>query len=195
MGIPGGVTLCEHSHDEPVHYWFNKDTHFLGVKNVNFKYGGPGMDFAKPLYRAGLLSHDKERVAGTEVSPFDVVLAHLPHPPKFREEIEEILSEGLISDTGCMVIEAFGEKDGKKVLVETHVMAPGLADSFAKAGITAEMYLTGQGGYLFTKMFCEDKYSQTGLISSDMLTFEEIDYYFEAAAKLDITLETSVREL
>jgi hypothetical protein len=74
-------------------------------------------------------------------------------------------------------------------------MAPGLVESFDKAGITAEMYLTGQGGYLFTKMFCEDKYDQVGLISSDMLTFDEIDYYFEEAAKLGITLQTKVKEL
>jgi hypothetical protein len=54
------------------------------------------------------------------------------------------------------------------------------------------MYLTGQGGALFTKMFVNDKYDQTGLITSDMLTEEEIDYYFARAAELDITLRTEV---
>jgi hypothetical protein len=67
-------------------------------------------------------------------------------------------------------------------------------DSFAKSGLTAEMYLTGQGGFLFTKMFVEDKYTQTGLISSDMITDEQVDYYFEEAAKLDITLETFIKD-
>jgi saccharopine dehydrogenase-like NADP-dependent oxidoreductase len=190
----GPVTLGEHCHDEPVHYLFNKDSHFKGVRNVWFKYGGAGFDFAKPLYRAGLLSKDKEDVDGASVSPFSVVLKHLPPAPKYRNEIEEILDEGLVSDTGCMVIEAYGKKDGEDILVETHAYAPGLADSFARAGLTAEMYLTGQGGALFTKMFVNEKYHQKGLISSDMITEEQIDYYFAEAARLGITLETKIRK-
>jgi saccharopine dehydrogenase-like NADP-dependent oxidoreductase len=187
MGM-GPVTLGEHCHDEPVHYWFNKDTHFKGVKNVWFKYGGAGYDFAKPLYRAGLLSQSTEAVGDVKVSPFDVVLQHIPPAPKYRDEIQEILDEGLVSDTGCMVVEAYGKKDGKDVLVEVHVMAPGLEDSFKLSGLTAEMYLTGQGGSLFTKMLVNDIVTQKGLISSDMITDEQVDYYFDEAAKLDITL-------
>ena len=193
MGI-GPVTLGEHCHDEPVHYWFNRDSHFKGVKNVYFKYGGFGWEFAKPLFRAGLISRIKEEVNGVSIAPFDVVLKHLPPAPKFREEIQEILDEGLVTDTGCMVVEAYGTKDGEDVLVETHVFAPGLVESFERSGLTAEMYLTGQGGALFTKMFVNDKYGQKGLISSDMITEEQIDYYFEEAAKLGIMLETKVKK-
>lgn len=194
MGIQGGVVLCEHCHDEPLHYYFNRETHFKGAKNISFKYGGAGMDFARPLYRAGLLNKD-EKIEGTNLTPFDVVLSHLPSPPKFKDEIKEILDEGLVSDTGCMVIECIGKKDGEDVMVETHVDAPGLKDSFEKSGITAEMYLTGQGGYLFTKMLIEDKIKQTGLISTDMLSFEEADYYFESAKALGITLNTEIKKI
>jgi hypothetical protein len=56
------------------------------------------------------------------------------------------------------------------------------------------MYLTGQGGALFTKMFVNDIYEQKGLISSDMITEEQVDYYFDAAAKLGITLETKIKK-
>jgi saccharopine dehydrogenase-like NADP-dependent oxidoreductase len=194
MGLGRPVTLGEHCHDEVVHYWFNRDTHFKGVKNVYFKYGGAGFDFAKPLYRSGLLSHTPEDVGGMSVAPFDLVLKHIPPAPKYRGEIEEILKEGLVSDTGCMVIEAYGKKDGQNILVETHVYAPGLQESFDRSGLTAEMYLTGQGGALFTKMICEDKFGQKGLISSDMLSETQIDYYFECAEKLGITLETKIRK-
>lgn len=190
----GPVTLGEHCHDEPVHYWFNRDTHFKGMKNAWFKYGGAGFDFARPLYRAGLLSHTPEDVDGVSVSPFDLVLKHIPPAPKYESEIKEILDEGLVSDTGCMVIEAYGKKDGEDILVETHVYAPGLAESFERSGLTAEMYLTGQGGALFTKMFVNDKYDQKGLISSDMITEEQIDYYFDEAARLGITLETRIKK-
>lgn len=187
------VTLVEHCHDEPIHYFFNREKFFKGVKNVYFKYAGPGIDFAMPLYRAGLLSHKKEVIKGVEIAPFDLVYAHVPPAPKYKEEIKAIIDEGLLSDSGCMVIEAYGSKDGRKVLVETHVNTPGLVESFEKAGISAEMYLTGQGGYLFTKMFVNDKFDQKGLISSDMMTLEQVDCYFEYAKAFDITLDTNIK--
>ena len=55
--------------------------------------------------------------------------------------------------------------------------------------------MTGQCGSLFTKMFVNDDYTQTGLISSDMLTYEECDKYLAYAAELDITSETHVTPL
>lgn len=194
-GMEKEIVFVEHCHDEPIHYSFNAEKYFKGAKNAYFKYAGAGVDFAKPLYRAGLLSHQKEVVGDVELAPFDLVLKHLPPAPKFREEIQEILDEGLISDTGCMVIEAYGKKDGKDVLVETHVNAPGLVESFELAGITAEMYLTGQGGFLFSKLFLNDQFDQRGLISSDMLSMEQVDTYFEYAKELGITLETTVKEI
>ena len=41
-------------------------------------------------------------------------------------------------------------------------------------------------------MFVNDKITQKGLISSDMLTDEQVDYYIGCAAKLDITMETEI---
>ena len=61
--------------------------------------------------------------------------------------------------------------------------------------MTGEMYLTGQGGYLFSKMFINGDFDQYGLISSDMLSFEQVDRYFEYAAELGIRLETTVKEI
>ena len=188
------IVFYEHCHDEPIHYSFNAEKFLKGAKNAYFKYAGPGMEFAGPLYRAGLLSHKKENIGGVEVAPFDVVLKHIPPAPKYRDEIAEIIAEGLVTDSGCMVIQAIGEKDGRRVKVETHVQAPGLVESFEKAGITAEMYLTGQGGFLFSKLFLNDKFDQVGLISPDMLSMEQVDEYFAYAKELDITLSTEITD-
>lgn len=189
------IIFVEHCHDEPVHYSFNREKFFKCVKNVYFKYAGPGIDFARPLYQAGLLSHEKETIKGVEIAPFDVIYAHVPPAPKSKEEIKKIIDEGLLLDSGCMVVEAYGVKDNNKILVETHINAPGLVESFERAGISAEMYITGQSGYLFTKMFINDKFTQKGLISSDMLTLEQVDCYFDYAREFDITLNTSVKKL
>ena len=153
------------------------------------------MDFARPIYQAGMLSRDEIEYKGQKMIPFEYALSYIPPAPKYKEEIKEIIDEGLVCDSGCMVIEAYGKKDGKDVLVETHVFAPGLVESYEKAGITAEMYLTGQGGYLFSKLFVNDLFDQKGFISSDMLSMEQVDKYFEYAAELGITLDTVVKEI
>lgn len=189
------ITFAEHSHDEPVYYSLHPEKYFKGVKNVVFKYAGAGMDFAKPLYQAGLLSRQPEDCDGQQVVPYDLVLHHLPPAPKTETEIRQILGEGLVSDDGYMKVEAVGKKDGKMIQVHTEVHAPGLAESFAKAGITAEMYLTGQGGFLFSKLILEGHMNQTGLITSDMLTLDQVDTYFDYAKDLGITLSTHVEEL
>ena len=189
------VTFLNHCHDEPVQYALNADKYFKGCKNAYFKYAGRGMDFAEPLYRAGLFDHEEREIKSRKVVPFDVIVESIPKPPKFEEEIREIIEEGMEADDGCMVVEAYGKKDGKDILVENHVFAPGIVEAFERAKMTGEMYLTGQGGYLFSKMFINGDFDQCGLISSDMLSFEQVDKYFEYAAELGISLETRVREV
>jgi saccharopine dehydrogenase-like NADP-dependent oxidoreductase len=188
------VRFVEHAHDEPVYYGMHADTHFKGAKNAYFKYGGTGIEFSEPLAKAGLLNHDEENYNGQEIVPFEYTLKHIPAAPKYRDEIKSIIDEGLVRDEGCCVVEAYGKKDGKDVCVQLHIDAPGLIASFEKSGISAEMYLTGQGGALFTKLFANDKYEQTGLITSDMLTDAEADYYFDSAAALSITYEIKIIE-
>ena len=91
--------------------------------------------------------------------------------------------------------EAMGKKDGRDVRVESHLFAPGFAESFEKFGVTGEQYLTGQGGYLFSKLLLNDAFAgQSGMISSDMLSDAQVDEYFRYAAELGITLETKVRK-
>ena len=162
---------------------------FKGCRNAYFKYGGVGVDFAYPLKRAGLLSYEEEEINGRKVIPFEVILSHIPPAPKYHEEIKEIIEEGIVSDGGAAVVECYGKKDGKDILVEAHVNAPGLVDSFEKSGLTAETYLTGQGGFLFSKLFVNGQMNHAGLITSDMLTDEENELYLKYAAELDITVD------
>ena len=193
--MPERITFMEHCHDEPLQYSFNARDHFKGCRNAYFKYAGAGMDFCKPLYEAGLLSREEEEFNGHKIVPFDYVLSHLPHAPKYYDEIKSFVDEGMALDSGCMVIEAYGRKADEGVLVEVHVNAPGFVESFEKAGMTGEMYLTGQGGYLFSRLFLNDIFEgETGVISSDMLSDFQVDRYFEYAAELGITLDTKIKK-
>lgn len=193
--MPKEVRFFEHLHDEPVQMSFHLDSHFKGAKNVYFKYGGVGATFAEPLYQAGMLRDEPIEINGKEISPFDLVMKFIPAAPKTPEEIKTIIDEGIKADDGCMCVEAYGMKDGKKVCSEVHVMAPGIVESYERAGMSGEQYLTGNGGYLFSKMFVNDVYDQKGLISSDQLTDSEVDYYFDEAAKIGITLDCRLHEV
>lgn len=188
------VTMVEHAHDEPVYIGFNREKFFKKCKNSYFKYGGLGIEFAEPIYKAGLLSHEEEIINGNKVVPFDLVLAHVPSAPKDPEVIKAIIDEGLIADEGAVVCEAYGVKDGKNVMVDLHVVAPGLVESYEKAKMSGEMYLTGQGAFLFTKLFVNDMIDQGGLISSDMLEENQVEKYLEWAKELEITYTIEIKE-
>ncbi|MBR4471973.1 MAG: saccharopine dehydrogenase NADP-binding domain-containing protein [Erysipelotrichaceae bacterium] len=188
------VMLCEHAHDEPVYVAFNSKEYFKGCRNAYFKYGGVGIRFAEPLYRAGLLSRKEEEVDGVEIMPRDVILKHLPMAPKDPEEIRKIIEEGVVSDDGAFVIEAYGKKDSKDVMVELHLSAPGLVESYQKAAMTGEMYLTGQGAFMYTKLFVNDMITQKGLISSDMLNDKQVEQYLKWMEELGITYDIQIKE-
>lgn len=63
--------------------------------------------------------------------------------------IKQILDEGLVSDEGCMAVEAYGKKDGRRILVENHVMAPGFAESFRKGRYDRRNVSDGTGRFPF----------------------------------------------
>ncbi|MBQ3295441.1 MAG: saccharopine dehydrogenase NADP-binding domain-containing protein [Erysipelotrichaceae bacterium] len=188
------VMMCEHAHDEPVYVAFNAEKYFKGCRNAYFKYGGVGIEFSEPLYRAGLLSYKEEEINGQKIVPHELVLRHVPLAPKDPEEIKAIIDEGLIADGGAFVIEAYGKKDGKDVVVELHLNAPGLVESYEKAKMTGEMYLTGQGAFLYTRLFVNDMIDQKGLISSDMLNDKQVKQYIQWAEELGITYTIEVKE-
>lgn len=188
-GFDHEIRMVEHAHDEPVTMGLMADKYLKGAKDIWFKYGGCGIDFAEPLYRMGLLSDQPIDVNGTRIVPRDVALKLTPPAPKYESEIKEILGEGLESDTGAFLVRTKGVKDGKKITIDNYVNAPGCIEAFEKSGLTAETYLTGQCGALFTKMFVNDIIKQTGLFPPEVLDMEQRNYYLEEAAKLDITVD------
>jgi saccharopine dehydrogenase-like NADP-dependent oxidoreductase len=188
------VTLVEHAHDEPVYIGFNREKYFKNCKNAYFKYGGTGIEFSEGLYKAGLLHHEEEEFNGVKISPFDWVLAHVPAAPKDPEVIKEIIDEGIIEDNGAFVCEAYGQKDGKNVMVDLHLCAPGIEEAYEKAKMSGEMYLTGQGAFLYTKLFVNEMITQKGLISSDMLDDDQVEQYLAWAAELGITYNIEIKE-
>jgi hypothetical protein len=79
-------------------------------------------------------------------------------------------------------------------MVDLHLCAPGIEEAYEKAKMSGEMYLTGQGAFLYTKLFVNEMITQKGLISSDMLDDDQVEQYLAWAAELGITYNIEIKE-
>lgn len=84
-----------------------------------------------------------------------------------------MLDEGMISEEGAFLVRVTGKKDGHDLTIDSYVNAPGLTESFEKAKITHESYMTGQSAFLFTKMFVNNKISTKGVFPPEVLAAKE----------------------
>ncbi|MEG2175212.1 MAG: hypothetical protein RR135_07015, partial [Oscillospiraceae bacterium] len=66
--------------------------------------------------------------------------------------------------------------------------------AYEKAQMSGEMYLTGQGAFLYTKLFVNGMIDQRGLISSDMLEDNQVEQYLDWAKDLGITYNIEIKE-
>ncbi len=185
----GKRRMVDHEHEEPVTMGLLSEKVLKGVKYVNFRYGGPGLDIAEYFYKMGLLSDEEIDVGGIKIVPMDIISKLTPPAPKYPDEIQAVLDEGMYSEEGAFLIRVEGVKDDRKTRIDSYVNAPGLTEAFKKAGITHESYLTGQAAFLFTRMLVNGKITTRGVFPPEVLAADEREYYFKEAAKLDITID------
>jgi saccharopine dehydrogenase-like NADP-dependent oxidoreductase len=151
-GIDREVRMVDHEHDEPVSMGLLAEKVLKGVKNVDFKYGGCGVELSELLFNMGLLSKEPVTVKDTRIVPMDLVLKLCPPAPKYPEEIKAIIDEGVVVEEGAFLVRVEGKKEFKPVRIDCYVNAPGLVESFEKSGLSHEAYLTGQCGAVFVKI-------------------------------------------
>jgi saccharopine dehydrogenase (NAD+, L-lysine-forming) len=193
-GIDHPVRMVDHEHDEPITMGLMADKVLKGVKNVEFKYGGTGVELSEDLYKLGLLSTEPVEVNGTPVVPMDLVLELCPPAPKYPDEIEAIIDEGVITEEAAFLVRVDGYKNGKPVRIDSYADAPGLVEAFETSGLTHEAFMTGQCAAVFVKMMAEDVLTKPGLYVPEQLDKDARTFYFKELAKLGITVNESVEE-
>jgi saccharopine dehydrogenase-like NADP-dependent oxidoreductase len=193
-GIDQEIRMVDHEHDEPVTMGLLADKVLKGVKNVEFKYGGPHVELSESLYNMGLLSHQPVTVNGVSVVPLDLVLKLCPPAPKFPDEIKAILDDGLITEEGAFLVRVDGNKENMPVRIDCNVTAPGLVEAFEKAELSHEAFLTGQCASVFVKMMVDDAFAEKGLFVPEQLHAEARYYCFQELAKLGITVDETVEK-
>jgi saccharopine dehydrogenase-like NADP-dependent oxidoreductase len=163
-----------------------------GAQNIYFRYGGPGCDLAKRFWEMGLLSSEPVEVDGVEVVPMRLISKLTPPAPKYEKEIKEVIDAGIDVEEGVFLVRVDGIKDGEKVRVDSYVNVPGLRESFERAGISHEAYLTGQCAWIFTKMLIKGEVGQKGVLPPEVLEADARAYFLKEAAALDITVDQYV---
>jgi len=191
-GIDKEIRMVDHEHDEPVTMGLLADKVLKGVKNVEFKYGGPHVELSESLYQLGLLSKEPVTVKGTDIVPMDLVLQLCPPAPKFPDEIKAILDEGLVMEEGAFLVRVDGSKDAKPLRIDCNVNAPGLVEAFERSGLSHETYMTGQCGSVFVKMMVDEAFTARGLFVPEQLHADARRYCFQELARLGITIDKKI---
>ena len=191
-GIDKEIRMVDHEHDEPVTMGLLADRVLKGVKNVEFKYGGPHVELSESLYQLGLLSKEPVNVKGTDIVPMDLVLKLCPPAPKFADEIKTILDEGLVMEEGAFLVRVDGYKDPNPIRIDCHVNAPGLVEAFEKSGLSHEAYMTGQCASVFVKMMVDQAFTAKGLFVPEQLDADARRYCFQELVQLGITVEKKI---
>jgi saccharopine dehydrogenase (NAD+, L-lysine-forming) len=188
-GIDHKVRMVDHEHDEPVTMGLMARKVLKNVKNVDFKYGGTGVELSEMLYRMGLLSRQPVQVGDSSVVPMEVVLALCPPAPKYPNEIQAIIEKGVITEEAAFLVRVDGRKNGTSLKIDSYVNAPGLRQAFETSGLSHEAYLTGQCAAVFVKMLVEDVFTQRGVYVPEQLAADARKYFFEELARLGVTVD------
>ena len=191
-GIDHKVRLVDHEHDEPITMGLMADKALKGVKNVEFKYGGSGVEISEILYNMGLLSSEPHTVKGITIAPMDLVLDLCPPAPKYPDEIKAIIDEGVLTEEAAFLVRVEGHREGRPVRIDSYANAPGLVESFELSELSHEAYMTGQCAAVFVKMMLENIFSEKGVYVPEQLDTGARAYYFEELAKLGVTVDETV---
>ncbi|MGD1974842.1 MAG: saccharopine dehydrogenase NADP-binding domain-containing protein [Desulfobacterales bacterium] len=191
-GIDKEIRMVDHEHDEPVTMGLLADKVLKGVKNVEFKYGGPHVELSQSLYQLGLLSKKPVNVNGTDIVPMDLVLKLCPPAPKFPDEIKIILDDGLVMEEGAFLVRVDGYKDEKPMRTDCNINAPGLLEAFETSGLSHEAYLTGHCASVFVRMMVDDAFTAKGLFVPEQLPADARRYCFQKLALLGINIEKRI---
>lgn len=188
-GIDRQIRMVDHEHDEPVTMGLLAKSLLKGAKDIEFKYGGPQVEMAELLYKLGLLSKDAVEVKGVRVVPFEVVMRQIPRAPRFAEEIQAVIDEGIIRDEGAFLVRVKGHKDGKPLQIDSYTNFPGLVEAFSRSKLTHESYSTGQCAAIFSSLMVEELCREEGVIVPEMLDSACRRYVLTELARFDITVD------
>ncbi|RLI44488.1 hypothetical protein DRO69_07275 [Candidatus Bathyarchaeota archaeon] len=177
---------------QPVWYHAHEEPHMMGrfigkgLKNVDFKMGGPDHIFIKQLWELGFLSDSPINVKSVEVVPRDVYLALVPKPPTL-EELRDMAVRGILGkEEGSMIIRVIGKKDDVKVEHVYTIHSPTTLKLQEKWPICNSIsYAVSSVSSLLVSFVCKGEIETRGVITPELLEPDVRGKLLAALAKQD----------
>ena len=83
----------------------------------------------------GLLSDEEIDVKGTKIVPMDIISKLTPPAPKYPDEIQAVIDEGMVSEEGAFRVRLDGKKNGKDTRIDCFINGPGLIEITTDVGL------------------------------------------------------------
>jgi saccharopine dehydrogenase-like NADP-dependent oxidoreductase len=165
-----------------------------GIKYVDFKMGSPEMEALRMAWKYGLLSDKPISVKGKKITPRDVFLALTP-PTITPEDLETKIEKGTITGSyECVVIDVYGQKDGKQICHKLALLYPNILDvNKVLPGATYESYVVGTACAVLAKMIGNGGIRTRGVVPSEALDAVTRRQYLKELSAQTIPIVPSVK--
>lgn len=187
----GPQKVTWHAHEEVVTIpYFIKN-----VDYVDFKLGTPDLAIAKCVIQLGLLSEKYITVRGKRIHPRDVFVTLLPRTLSM-DEVESKIADGtLMEEQECIVVEALGDKAGRRIKYHGYVVMTLKEANKLMSGATALSYLVGTPAAIAVEMFCRKEIETTGVVAPEGLNKRERDSLLKYLVKKGIKIREETQAL
>jgi saccharopine dehydrogenase-like NADP-dependent oxidoreductase len=142
-----------------------------GLTNVTFKLGfdEAGLNADEAFVASGMAGKEPVVVKGVAVRPIDVYCATLaPNPAP--EEMKRLVENGEIQDYGVILVDAWGEKDGKPASWSYKVFTPTIQWITERIpGATSVSYGTSTPAAIYAECLLRDVITQPGCVVPEIL--------------------------
>ena len=142
-----------------------------GLKNVTFKLGfdETALNADEAFVASGMAGKEPVVVKGVEVRPIDVYCATLaPNPAP--EEMRRLVEEGQIQDYGVILVDAWGEKDGRPTKWNYSIFTPTIQWITERIpGATSVSYGTSTPAAIYSELMVRGVITQKGCVVPEIL--------------------------
>jgi saccharopine dehydrogenase-like NADP-dependent oxidoreductase len=152
-----------------------------GLRNVTFKLGFDerALNADEAFVASGMASKEPVTVNGVGVRPIDVYCATLPPNPS-PGEMKRLVQEGKIQDYGIILVDAWGEKDGRPAKWSYRIFTPTIQWITERIpGATSVSYGTSTPAAIYAEFLVRGVIAQRGCVVPEILERHVRDAFIE----------------
>jgi len=166
---------------------------YIKTKYVDLKVGGSEIDFARTLFKLGLLKKNPVKIGEISVVPYDFLLKIWPDILS-PDNMKKLVASGKLHNAHFWIsVEEKGIRDKKKIVEKAYVLFPNqLEVNKLYPGANHISYAAGLSAAIFASAL--PKIKESGVFPPEALSDEVRAYLIEEFRKNNIKIEISEKE-